>query len=170
MTIHVDTQGVDALLGGYDADARVWDELVAELGQLPPVPYTARELEFDEQPWLQLPTMRELAVLWGASPVSMLISDIASRMELDALLLAEERFKADIELAWIKEREAQDADHGTRLDQHEAGSAAQAGRGGGAVPGEPENGDSVGEGGETPSDTNPRRPQKIQGRRRQRKA
>ncbi len=163
--IEPDTKGIDGLSGELDDSVcmptLIWDELVMHLGEVPPRPHID---PFDEEPWQELPTLAQLAPLWESTPMSMLFHQIVSGLVVEDLprFIAEQRMLADIELAYRKEREAQDAEHhSAEPGQDGPVGSAEAGGGGQLVSGEPENGDPVGEGGQTQRHSDTGRPQKV---------
>lgn len=170
-----DTRGIDALSGELDDSVTmptlVWDQLIKDMGDIPGRPHIE---PFDQEPWQQLPTLEELSVLWGASPVFMLIGDIVNRLDVPDVpkFLAEQRFMAEIELGWIKEREARDAVN-VEQDPDSTGSAQHGpvgtidARGGGQdLPCGSEDGDTVGEDKEDCGDPHGGGTQKVPRRRR----
>lgn len=143
MTTKLDTRGVDALRGDEPLlGCRIWDEIVAELGEVPEPPVIE---PFDEAPWQQL---------WEAHPAPLPLDALLHELAMRAFgegedfpkFMAQQRFMAQVELDLIKQREAQDVqgadDSGAAGEAAGLVSAAALG-GGGNVPGERENGDSV---------------------------
>lgn len=153
--IETDTRGIDALRGETDANvallpARIWNEMIAELGDVPPVP----EIDpFNDEPWLALPTMEQLEELWLVAPaVDIMVHRLALKLHGEGpdlpKFIATQRDLAEMELAWIREREAEDAAKHTADAGGSGGVAtvvsAQAGGSGGGAAGGSEDGVQVG--------------------------
>lgn len=173
-----DSRGVDALTGGTGDGVplapRIWEEMVAELGPLPPVPVTE---PFDEQPWSLLPTLEQLQELWLASPlVDIMIHRLAVKIHGDGadlpMFMAQQREQAELELAWMREAEYARAEtvHHSGFGQDGAVAAAAAGRGGADFPGGPEDSVTVGEGGQADQCQDAGRPSQVSGKQRKRRA
>lgn len=172
--IEPDTRGVDALTGSKpdnmpELPTLIWDGLVAELGPLPDVPFLPVELEFDEGPWQQLPTLDDLEPLWCASPLATIIMHrLATSAHGEGpdlpRYMAEQWQLAEIELELKKGREDDE-----RREATDAGGSggnapvtvAPAGRGGRGAKGRSKNGDAVGTWGQTQLGKDPGRAQKV---------
>jgi len=163
--IESDTRGIDALTGQSGDSVEqlpplLWNQLVAEWGEMPERPYTA---PFDDEPWQQLPTMEDLAQLWETSPlVSIMLHKLAIKVHGDGedlpMFIARQWELADTELRLKREREAADA---TGEPVHAGGSGEAAGLGaaaalggGGNVSGRSKNRHKVGKSRKTPLDPN----------------
>lgn len=172
--IEPDTRGVDALTGSKpdnmpELPTLIWDGLVAELGPLPDVPFLPVELEFDDGPWQQLPTIEDLEELWCALPVATImmhrlaIKAHGEGPDLPAYMAAQWQL-AETELRLKRERE--NGRHGRTADDRGLGEdaavevAASGGSGTGAAGGS-ENGDPVGTWGKTKLGKDPRRSSKV---------
>lgn len=157
MTVKIkpDTRGTDALTGKVsdkvtELPAVIWEQIVAELGQIPEVPHID---PFDEQPWQLLPTMQELEELWSQAPLlERMLHEMAVSAHGDgedlARYIAGQRALADMELVLKKGRE--DAADAGKTDVGGPGGAAavasaDASAGGVAVPRRPKNGDKMGD-------------------------
>lgn len=170
--IETDTRGIHPLTDETDANvallpARIWGEMIAELGDVPPVP----EIDpFDDAPWLALPTMEQLEDLWLVSPaVDIMIHKLAVKLHGEGpdlpRFIATQRDLAEIELAWIRgatHATEQAADLGGPGEPSTVASAAGLG-GGEGLPGGPENGGSVGKDRKTRGRANSRRASAVQG-------
>lgn len=165
MTTKLDSRGVDALRGDEPLlGCRIWDEIVAELGEVPAAPVIE---PFDEAPWQQL---------WEAHPAPLPLDALLHELAMRAFgegedfpkFMAQQRFMAQVELDLIKQREVQDAqgadDTGAAGEVAGLVSAAALG-GGGNVPGEREDGDPVEHVGEAGSSPDSGRPSKVPRRR-----
>lgn len=181
VTVEPDTRGIDALSGHMDDSvaqlpAAIWDELVAELGDIPPVPVID---PFDDAPWRQLPTIEDMEHLWEASaPLEAMLHKVAIVAHGDGpdlmQFMQHHRWLADMELELKRSREVPDAD-AEAVDNCGSGGDGSVGSadpqgGGTAVQGEPENGHPVVKGGKTRSGADTGRTQKVSGRGGSRKA
>lgn len=170
--IKSDTRGVDALNADMPdtmLEPLIWNQLVAELGELPERPHIE---PFDDQPWQQLPTLEDLEELWCALPVATIIMHrLATKAhgggpDLSQYMAAQWQL-ADMELKLKKEREEQDAaaaavDAG-RLGENVAITVADTVGGGRAVPRRSKNRNKVGEGRKDLVEEDSRRAPQISG-------
>lgn len=172
--IEPDTRGIDALSGELDdnvaqVQALLFHELMAEMAdQFPVAPLSGPDLEFDEQPWKQLPTLEDLEQLWHESPpldamLHRLIAGFTDKVDDVPRYVAAQRLLAEYELELRGGRDAAE-----RHDPDRGGSGRNAGRrsakaaGAGAdVPGEPENGDQVGKSRQAGANSNTGRASKV---------
>lgn len=130
----------------------IFDELFVDMmGQLPVMP----DLSFDEQPWRDLPTIEDLQYLWLTStPLEHLITAVAIKAHGDGedlpRFLAQQRWLADMELALKKEagNGQAGADDGGGSGEAPPVASVDPHGGGGDLPGESEDGDTVGAGGQ----------------------
>lgn len=163
--IEPDTRGIDALSGKLDDSVAslqplIFDELMREMAdQFPAVPLHGHDLEFDGEPWLQLPTMEDLELLWSPSvPLQHQLYTLALKAHGGGPdlphYMARQWAIADIELALIRKKEAEDAAaetvtgaaDGAGSAGDEAVASAVPRRGGGDLPGGRQDGGSVGAG------------------------
>lgn len=177
--IEPDTRGIDALSGKLDDNVAsmptlIWDELVAALGPVPDAPFLPSELEFDEAPWQELPTLAELETIWSAlTPLDSMLHELAVRVHGDGPdlmeYMARQQWLADIELEL--KRGTQDGDAGAQAvdgagsGRHGPDGAADPAGGGADLSGKPENGDKVVKSGKAPRDPNSWGAQKVSRRR-----
>lgn len=174
----MNTRGVDALTGKLGEDAvqvqsLLYSQLMNEMAdQFPAAPLYGTDLEFDDEPWQQLPTLEDLEQLWLMSPVvEIMLHKLAVKAHGEgpdlSQFLAQQRQLADFEVELRKQREALNAD--TAADGVDAGAAgtnatigpAAHSGGGGDLPGGSENGDPVVSGGKTVRNQNLRRSPKV---------
>ena len=170
-----DASGVEALVAGDVLLAPlIFDELFVEMmGQWPILP----DLGFDEAPWRDLPTIEDLQYLWLTStPLEHLITAVAIRAHGDgedlSRFVAQQRWLADMELMLKKEagNGQAGADDGGGSGEAPLVASADPHGGGGDLPGESEDGDTVGEGGQDCQHQNAGTPQKVPRKRGARKA
>lgn len=172
--IETDTRGVDALTGDMPDTVTpplsIWEGLLADLGPAPQVPTSSwtDTYPFDDEPWRALPTLEDLEKIWLGSPtVDIMIAQLAIKVHGDGpdlpKFIATQRDLAAMELAWIKEREADNATDNRRPGEP-AGLTSAAHLGDSVdVPGEPENSHPVGKGRKAGSRKNTGRPSKVSG-------
>lgn len=157
--IESDTRGIDALSGETDANVAqvqplLFHQLMEEMAdQFPVAPLSGPDLEFDDEPWRQLPTMEDLEGLWLVAPaVDIMIHKLALKVHGEGpdlpKFIATQRDLAAMELQWIREREAENAanqaaDIGGPGEAAAVASAAGLGSGR-VVPGGSENSGPVG--------------------------
>lgn len=172
--IEPDTKGIDALSGKLDDSVcmptLIWDGLVAELGPVPNVPFLPPELEFDDEPWLTLPTIQELEVIWSPfTPLDAMLHELAVRAHGDGPdlmeYMARQSWLANMELELKKEVIGGDSSRsgadGAGPGEHGPVGSAGAAGGGKDLPGGPENGNKVGKGRKAPRDPNTWGAQKV---------
>lgn len=101
---------MDILCGALDAEvlaeAAVFDQMVAELGPIPGRPFTDTELCFDEAPWLQLPSLRDLQPATSSleGEIHQLAIKVHGLGEDLPRFIAQQRELARLELQWARER------------------------------------------------------------------